>query len=176
MHLGTRCLRYSAILEALDLGYGNLHRRGCVNGLPDAARTDMKIIVGAFLSGSLFGLGLALSEMINPARVVGFLDIAGAWDPTLLLVMGGALMVAMPVFPLVLRRASPVLSEQFRLPTKIGIDPPLIAGAAVFGAGWGLAGFCPGPALAAMVTASPTVALFVFTMLCGQWLTAKLQK
>ena len=136
----------------------------------------MKIVIGAFLCGTLFGLGLALSQMINPARVIGFLDVAGAWDPTLLLVMGGALMIATPLFPVILRRASPLLSKQFRLPTKIGIDPPLIAGAAVFGAGWGLAGFCPGPALAAMVTASPTVALFVATMLFGQWLTAKISK
>jgi uncharacterized membrane protein YedE/YeeE len=136
----------------------------------------MKIAIVAFVSGILFGFGLALSEMINPARVIGFLDIAGAWDATLLLVMGGALAVTMPVFPLVLRRASPILSQQFRLPTKVSVDLPLIGGAAIFGVGWGLAGFCPGPALAAMVTASPGVASFVVTMLFGQWLAAKLRK
>jgi uncharacterized membrane protein YedE/YeeE len=136
----------------------------------------MKTIIVALLSGTLFGVGLALSEMINPARVIGFLDVAGAWDPTLLLVMCGALVVAMPAFALVLRRASPILSRQFRLPSKRGVDLPLLGGAAIFGVGWGLAGFCPGPALAAMVTASPTVALFVFTMLCGQWLTARLTR
>ena len=136
----------------------------------------MKIVVSAFVGGLLFGLGLALSEMINPARVVGFLDVAGVWDPTLLLVMAGALAVTVPMFPLVLRRASPVFAETFRLPTKVRVDVPLIAGAAIFGIGWGLAGFCPGPAVAAMATASPTVALFVVAMLFGQWLTAKMRK
>jgi hypothetical protein len=133
----------------------------------------MKNAIAAFVSGTLFGLGLALSEMVNPARVVGFLDVTGAWDPTLRFVMGGALAVTMPAFPLVLRRAAPIFSEKFYLPAKVSIDPALLAGAAMFGAGWGIAGFCPGPALAALVTVSPTVALFVAAMLAGQWLTAK---
>jgi hypothetical protein len=105
--------------------------------------------------------------------VVGFLDVTGAWDPTLLFVMGGALAVTMPAFPMVLRRAAPIFSEKFYLLTKVSIDPALLAGATMFGAGWGIAGFCPGPALAALVTVSPTVALFVAAMLAGQWLTAK---
>jgi len=136
----------------------------------------MKNAIAAFVSGTLFGLGLALSEMVNPARVVGFLDVTGAWDPTLLFVMGGALAVTMPAFPLVLRRAAPIFSEKFYLPTNVSIDPALLAGAAMFGVGWGIAGFCPGPALAALVTASPTAVLFVVSMLAGQWLTAKVRK
>lgn len=136
----------------------------------------MKIAISAFVCGTLFGFGLAVSEMINPARVVGFLDVAGAWDPTLLLVMGGALAVTMPLFPLVLRRPSPMLAPSFRLPTKVRVDPALIGGAAIFGIGWGLAGFCPGPALAALVTASPGVVIFVAAMLFGQWITARIRK
>lgn len=136
----------------------------------------MKLALGAFVSGVLFGLGLALSQMINPARVVGFLDVAGAWDATLLLVMGGALAVATPLFALVLRRGTPLVAQAFRLPTKLGVDPALIGGAVLFGAGWGIAGLCPGPALAALVTASPTVVLFVISMLAGQWLAAKLRR
>jgi uncharacterized protein len=136
----------------------------------------MKLVLGAFISGILFGLGLAVSEMINPARVVGFLDVTGAWDATLLLVMGGALAVAMPLFALVLRRGSPLAAQTFRLPTKLGVDGALIGGAVLFGAGWGIAGFCPGPALAALATASPTVVLFVVCMLAGQWLTANLKR
>lgn len=136
----------------------------------------MKLALGAFISGILFGLGLAVSEMINPARVVGFLDVTGAWDATLLLVMGGALAVAMPLFALVLRRSAPLAAQTFRLPTKLGVDGALIGGAVLFGVGWGIAGLCPGPALAALVTASPTVVLFVISMLAGQWLAAKLRR
>lgn len=136
----------------------------------------MKFAVSAFLIGVLFGLGLAVSEMINPARVIGFLDVAGRWDATLLLVMGGAVTVTVIGFPLVLRRARPVLASEFNLPTKTQIDFPLIGGAIVFGIGWGLAGFCPGPAIAALATGSLSVIAFVVAMLVGQWLATLLQK
>jgi uncharacterized protein len=106
-------------------------------------------IAVAFAVGIIFALGLTVSEMINPARVIGFLDVTGRWDPTLLLVMAGALAVTIPGFPLILRRPKPFLATRFSLPTKSRIDPPLILGAAIFGVGWGLAGFCPGPALLA---------------------------
>jgi uncharacterized membrane protein YedE/YeeE len=131
-------------------------------------------IVGALITGILFGLGLSISEMINPARVIGFLDLAGRWDATLLWVMGGALAVTVPFYPLILRRARPLLDREFSLPTKSAIDRPLIVGAALFGIGWGLGGFCPGPALAALATGSSSVVLFVLAMIAGQWLTARL--
>jgi uncharacterized membrane protein YedE/YeeE len=129
----------------------------------------MVAIVSALLIGALFGFGLAVSEMIDPARVIGFLDVTGRWDPTLLFVMGGALAVTLPGFPLILRRARPLFAEFFALPTKSRLDTSLIGGAIIFGIGWGIAGFCPGPALAALTSGSPGVALFVVAMIAGQW-------
>ena len=130
----------------------------------------MKVALAALVSGTLFGAGLAWSGMTNPARVLGFLDITGNWDPTLVLVMGGALAVSALLFPLVLRRSRPVLAELFVLPSKRDLDARLLGGAAMFGVGWGLAGLCPGPAIAGLVTGSPPVLLFVAAMLAGQWL------
>ena len=129
----------------------------------------MAAIVSALLIGALFGFGLAVSEMIDPGRVIGFLDVTGRWDPTLLFVMGGALAVTLPGFALILRRARPLLAEFFALPTKSRLDGSLIAGAIIFGIGWGIAGFCPGPALAALTSGSPGVAVFVVAMIAGQW-------
>jgi uncharacterized membrane protein YedE/YeeE len=129
----------------------------------------MAKILSALIIGTIFGLGLAISQMVNPARVIGFLDVAGRWDPTLIFVMGGALLLTAPIFPVVLRR-KPFLAEQFSLPTKVDIDRPLLLGAIIFGVGWGLGGFCPGPALAALASGSPSVALFVVAMIAGQWL------
>jgi hypothetical protein len=134
----------------------------------------MKTIAAAFGCGSLFGLGLAMAEMTDPARVIGFLDIAGAWDLTLALVMTGALAVSVPLFPLVLKQPHPLLAARFSLPTKRDIDGRLLAGAALFGIGWGLAGLCPGPAIAALTTRSPAVLMFVAAMIAGQWLAARL--
>lgn len=128
----------------------------------------------ALATGIIFGLGLSISEMINPARVIGFLDIAGRWDPTLMFVMGGALAVTIPAFTLILRRSRPLLDGEFYLPMKRAVDRPLILGAAIFGIGWGLGGFCPGPALAALSTASSSVILFVLAMIAGQWLAGRL--
>jgi hypothetical protein len=125
-------------------------------------------IVGALITGILFGLGLSISEMINPARVIGFLDLTGRWDATLLCVMGGALAVTVPFYPLILRRTRPLFDQQFSLPTKSAIDRPLILGAALFGIGWGL-----GPALAALATGSSSLVLFVLAMIAGQWLAAR---
>jgi uncharacterized membrane protein YedE/YeeE len=130
----------------------------------------------AFAVGMIFAVGLAVSEMINPARVIGFLDVAGRWDPTLLLVMAGALAVTVPIFPVILRRRRPWLAPQFSLPNKTRIDAPLILGAVIFGAGWGLAGFCPGPALAALASGSPEVVLFVIAMIVGQWLASRFEQ
>lgn len=121
----------------------------------------------ALTAGILFGFGLALSAMINPAKVLNFLDVAGAWDPSLLLVMGGALAVTIPGFRLVLRRPAPLLDGRFHLPQRSEIDLRLIGGAALFGLGWGLSGFCPGPAITALVTQAAPVFGFVAAMLAG---------
>lgn len=136
----------------------------------------MKVIVAALFSGTLFGAGLAWSGMTNPARVLGFLDVTGNWDPTLVLVMGGALLVSVPLFPLVLRRSRPVFAGLFALPSKRELDVRLLGGAVLFGVGWGLAGLCPGPAIAGLVTGSPAVMLFVAAMLTGQWLGWALER
>ena len=101
--------------------------------------------------GVIFGLGLAVSGMMNPAKVTGFLDVAGDWDPTLVFVMGGALLVTLPGYRVILNLRRPVLAGDFSVPTKKSLDAPLIWGSALFGVGWGLVGFCPGPAVAAIV-------------------------
>ncbi len=117
--------------------------------------------------GLVFGLGLAVSGMMNPAKVIGFLDVAGDWDPTLIFVMGGALLVTIPSYRAILVRRGPILAEGFSLPQKKAIDAPLIGGAALFGIGWGLVGFCPGPAVAALVTGLAPVFGFVAAMVAG---------
>jgi uncharacterized membrane protein YedE/YeeE len=124
-------------------------------------------LIFALLAGVLFGAGLMLSDMVNPARVLNFLDVAGSFDPTLLFVMAGGLGVTTLGYRLILRRGSPVCGEKFNLPTQRQIDLPLVGGAALFGVGWGLAGMCPGPALTDLVTLEPKVWLFVAAMLAG---------
>lgn len=104
-------------------------------------------------AGTLFGLGLVISGMANPQKVIGFLDVAGDWDPTLALVMGGALLVTIPAFRLIFKRSRPILADDFDLPKKNAIDPRLVGGSVLFGVGWGLSGFCPGPAVVALVPA-----------------------
>lgn len=125
-------------------------------------------LVAALLSGTLFGFGLALSGMIDPARVTGFLNLAAPrWDPSLLFVLGGAVGVARLGVVLCGRRPAPLLDDQFDLPQSTRIDKPLVLGAALFGVGWGLAGLCPGPALAAVSFGNPGVLLFVAAMAIG---------
>lgn len=127
----------------------------------------MQRMIVALFSGALFGLGLAVSGMANPAKVIGFLDVAGDWDPTLAFVMGGAVLVTLLTFRLVLRRERPVLDEGFYLPKKTDVDVRLVGGAALFGVGWGLSGFCPGPAVVALTTGIPSVFVFFAAMLAG---------
>lgn len=124
-------------------------------------------IAAALLAGVLFGFGLALSGMLDPARVQGFLDIFGNWDPSLAFVLGGALLVAIPGVMLQRRMARPVLDQSFHLPENTEIDRRLITGSAIFGAGWGLAGFCPGPVVSALSMGLPQVWLFVAMMVLG---------
>lgn len=121
----------------------------------------------ALLAGLLFGLGLGLSQMIDRDRVMGFLDVSGVWDPTLLFVLGGAVTVTVIAFRFVLRRSQPVLVNKFHLPTKKDIDKPLVIGAAIFGIGWGIAGYCPGPGITALVLGIWNPVLFIMTFLAG---------
>ena len=124
-------------------------------------------VLAALVSGLVFGLGLAVSGMMNPAKVIGFLDVAGDWDPTLVFVMGGALLVAVPAYRFIPKRGRPVLEKDFDLPKEQVIDAPLIWGSALFGVGWGLVGFCPGPAVAALGSGLAPVFAFVAAMLTG---------
>jgi uncharacterized membrane protein YedE/YeeE len=126
----------------------------------------MRSAVAAIL-GIVFGVGLALGGMTSPAKVLAFLDVAGAWDPTLAFVMGGALAVTAPGFALARRRARPWLSASFALPTRADLDARLVGGAALFGVGWGLVGLCPGPALANLARGSAEIWLFVAAMAAG---------
>ena len=124
-------------------------------------------IIFALLAGVMFGAGLTLSDMVNPARVLNFLGVAGSWDPTLIFVMAGGLAVTTLGYRLIFRRGSPLFGEKFNLPTLQQIDVPLVGGAALFGMGWGLAGMCPGPALTDLLTLEPKAWLFVAAMLAG---------
>jgi hypothetical protein len=121
----------------------------------------------ALVCGVVFGVGLAVSGMTNPAKVQAFLDLAGAWDPALLFVMGGAVGVNALGYQIARRRARPWLAEAFAFPTRRDLDPRLVGGAAVFGVGWGLVGLCPGPALANLLRGSAPLYLFVASMLAG---------
>ena len=125
-------------------------------------------ITVALLSGSLFGYGLSLSGMVDPARVLGFLDIAsGRWDPSLMFVLGGAVCIAFIAVTIQRRLQRPVFDTQFQIPERTDIDARLIGGSVLFGIGWGLAGFCPGPALSALTTGLTPVLLFIVAMIAG---------
>ena len=123
--------------------------------------------VSLLLIGGLFGLGLAISGMLNPAKVAGFLDLFGVWDPSLAFVMGGGVIANFIGHRVVMRHPSPVLGAGFRIPTNSRIDGRLLSGAALFGIGWGLGGLCPGPAVASLAMAPAEVGLFVLMMLAG---------
>ncbi|HOZ34797.1 MAG TPA: YeeE/YedE family protein [Tabrizicola sp.] len=124
-------------------------------------------LVSAFAIGLIFGLGIAVSGMINPAKVLNFFDLAGTWDPSLAFVMAGALAVVIPGYRLVFRRPAPVLEPAFQVPQSRVIDQRLILGSATFGIGWGIAGFCPGGALPALGTGDPLVLLFIAALTAG---------
>jgi len=122
-----------------------------------------------FLMGTLFSIGLSLSGMTIPSKVTGFLDFTGNWDPSLVMVMVGAVTVYFILARFTLRRDTPLFASKFALPTRVDIDGRLVAGAALFGAGWGLVGFCPGPALASLTTLNPSVWIFVVSMTMGMY-------
>lgn len=123
--------------------------------------------ISEFAVGLLFGIGLILSGMTDPGKVIGFLDLFGQWDPSLALVMGGAIMVGVFAFAIAKKRTSTFLGGALHLPKSNDIDRRLVVGGLVFGAGWGLAGFCPGPALVSLGAGQPKAAVFVVAMLAG---------
>lgn len=129
-----------------------------------------------FLVGLIFGLGLILSGMTDPAKVLGFLDLFGNWDPSLALVMGGAIAVGLFAFAIAKKRKQSVLGGAMYLPKATQIDKRLVLGALVFGAGWGLAGFCPGPALVSMASGEMKALVFVAAMLAGMGIFSLLEK
>lgn len=128
---------------------------------------NMKTNVTALFCGLLFGIGLSLSHMVNPEKVLNFLDVAGNWDPSLLFVMLGALPVAMLSFRAILKRPGPILAESFQLSSKLSIDATLILGAAIFGVGWGMSGYCPGPAVTGLGLYSFESVIMVGSIILG---------
>ena len=126
----------------------------------------MRIFV-SLIAGLIFGIGLVVSGMANPAKVVNFLDLAGTWDPSLAFVMGGAMLVTILGYHFAFARPAPVLDDRFHLPNSRAVDAPLIAGSLLFGIGWGLSGFCPGPAVVALSQAAPGTLAFFPAMIAG---------
>lgn len=132
--------------------------------------------LAALLSGAVFGVGLSVAQMTNPAKVLAFLDVGGAWDPSLALVMLAALTVSALGLRLVGGRPAPLLAPTFSAPSRRDIDGRLIGGAALFGIGWGLAGYCPGPALAALAFGTREALVFVAAMAAGMWAQGALDR
>ena len=128
----------------------------------------MYILVGIF-TGVLFSIGLSVSGMVNPNKVLGFLDIAGNWDPALIFVMAGGVLVNTVLFKFILKRKNPLFDQSFSLPTSKDIDKRLIVGSALFGIGWGIGGICPGPGLANLFTLNPKVVVFVVFLVLGMF-------
>ena len=123
--------------------------------------------VFSLLSGFIFGLGLTISSMTNPAKVIGFLDITGNWDPSLMFVMIGAIVVSAPIFYLLRNKTKPLFELNFEIPTVKNLDKQLILGSSLFGIGWGIVGFCPGPAISSLFLLNPLSILFVISMIVG---------
>ena len=136
----------------------------------------MNRLIVAVISGLLFGFGLSLSEMTNRHRVLGFLDVTGNWDASLVFVMGGAVLVTLVSFRFILKRSAPLFDESFHLPVKKHIDKNLIGGSALFGIGWGIAGYCPGPAIAGLLSLSLNPLLFFLCFIAGSCLARAVVK
>ena len=131
--------------------------------------------LATLLSGLLFGTGLTISGMVNPMKILNFLDISGPWDATLVFVMGAGLVVTLLGYQIIFKRSAPLFATSFRLPTSQDIDVKLLGGAALFGLGWGLTGFCPGPAIASLVFGRMESMTFVVAMAVGMILTMQIQ-
>ena len=136
----------------------------------------MKLSLSTFIAGLIFGVGLTISQMINPAKVLAFLDISGDWDPSLAFVMGGALITTFIGYKFILRNSTPLFEKGFQLPTRKDIDAPLIIGASLFGIGWGLVGLCPGPAISGVGISGINGLIFLGTMIGTVILYRVLQK
>ena len=143
---------------------------------PDFEKPEMKSRLSEFLVGLLFGLGLILSGMTDPGKVLGFLDLAGLWDPSLAFVMGGAIAVGALAFAVAKKRTRSFLGGAMHVPTARDIDKRLVLGSLLFGVGWGLAGFCPGPAIVSAAAGQPKAMVFVVAMLAGMWLFEMLER
>jgi uncharacterized protein len=135
----------------------------------------MKNIAVALLCGIIFGAGLTLSQMTDPAKVLGFLDIAGNWDPSLIFVMLGALTVTMISFRGILKKPSPLLAQRFVIATRTALDKPLILGSAIFGIGWGITGYCPGPSVAGLGLGNTEALIMVCAIYAGFWAQGKMK-
>lgn len=137
----------------------------------------MNKVLIALGSGIIFGLGLSLSQMVNPEKVLNFLDISGQWDPSLAFVMIGALLVTFISFRLILKKPAPIFEENFHLSKRTEIDKPLLTGAAIFGIGWGMSGYCPGPAVASLAMGNIEAIIMVISIYAGfffqKWLASK---
>ncbi len=131
--------------------------------------------LATLLSGLLFGTGLTISGMVNPMKILNFLDISGPWDATLIFVMGAGLAVTLLGYQIIFKRTTPLFATSFRLPTSQDIDAKLLGGAALFGLGWGLTGFCPGPAIASVVFGKTESITFVIAMAAGMIVTRQIQ-
>lgn len=129
--------------------------------------------ISVLIAGLLFGVGLAVSGMMNPTKVLGFLDLAGHWDPTLAFVMGGGLLVNLPAYWLTRHRSQPLFESRFFLPIRHDVDASLLIGAAAFGIGWAIAGFCPGPAIASLSQVGPNILIFCGALLIGMLAAGK---
>src|SRR5690606_6137362 len=170
LHVGPWRLRACTPLAALDRrhpdlhGFDGAHRLRCPS---PSRRLLMARILSALIAGLIFGAGIAISGMINPAKVLNFFDFAGTWDPSLAFAMGGALVVTAIGYSFTLKRPAPLFDKTFHLPTARKLDLPLVAGSAVFGIGWGITGFCPGGAVPALGLGHGDAWLFVGSMIGG---------
>lgn len=136
----------------------------------------MKLSIAAFVLGILFAVGLGIAGMTQPIKIIAFLDVTGDWDPSLLLVMASATLVYFLCYRWITQRRAPLLAEKFSLPTAKQIDARLITGSVLFGIGWGLSGYCPGPALVALPSLAPATVVFVASMLAGMVLFKLIEK
>jgi uncharacterized membrane protein YedE/YeeE len=136
----------------------------------------MNKTISVLAAGLIFGFGLALAGMTHASKVLGFLDVTGNWDPSLLFVLGGAAGITVVAFRFILRRPAPVLAEKFRLPTAKSVDAPLVIGAAIFGIGWGISGYCPGPGIALLAAPGWETWTFIPAVLLGEFLHKALMR